>query len=75
MQLTKSAAGVGLSPATIWRYRKSGRIQVIWVGGKPYITAEAAKRFFTDDGSQPTARVGTGKVPVKVPSTPLASGT
>jgi len=36
---------IGLTPATVWRWRKRGWIEVINIAGRLYISREAIARF------------------------------
>jgi hypothetical protein len=38
---------IGVSPATIWRWRRQGILETVNINGKPYITSEAAEQFVT----------------------------
>ena len=35
----------GLSPATVWRYRKRGWLAVVTIAGRHYVTREAIAEF------------------------------
>jgi hypothetical protein len=53
MRLSKWSKVVGISKMTAWRWRKEGKLPVIWRYGLPWVTAETIQKFFTDDGSAP----------------------
>jgi hypothetical protein len=56
MRLSKWIKTIGISKMTAWRWRKEGKLNVIWRYGIPWVTAETIRQFFTDDGtaSRPT---------------------
>jgi hypothetical protein len=58
MRLSKWLDLVGISRTTGWRLRKQGKLPVIIRYGTPFLTAEAIRNFFVDDGSRPR---GVGK--------------
>jgi len=37
--------GVGVSKATVWRWRKQGWLQTVNIAGRQYLTAEAMRLF------------------------------
>lgn len=53
MRLDKWRKIVGISKATAWRWRKEGKLTVVWRYGIPWVTAETIENFFKDDGSAP----------------------
>jgi hypothetical protein len=53
MRLSKWTKTVGISKMTAWRWRKEGKLPVIWRYGIPWVTAETIRQFFTDDGTAP----------------------
>ena len=65
MRLDKWRKSVGISKATAWRWRKEGKLKVVWRYGLPWVTAETIQDFFTDDGTGPhaTPRRQTGNLP------------
>jgi hypothetical protein len=36
---------IGVSPATVWRWRQQGILSVCNINGRPYVTTEAAAAF------------------------------
>jgi hypothetical protein len=44
---------IGVSPATVWRWRRQGILETVNLNGKHYITSEAAAAF--------VARVAAGE--------------
>jgi predicted site-specific integrase-resolvase len=36
---------MGVSPATVWRWRRQGILETVNINGRPYITSEAAVAF------------------------------
>ena len=53
MRLSKWIKTIGISKMTAWRWRKEGKLTVIWRYGIPWVTAEMIQQFFTDDGTLP----------------------
>ena len=45
MALDKFIAESGLSPATIWRYRRAGWLRTLNIAGRLYITRAEIRRF------------------------------
>ena len=52
MRLSKWIKTIGISKMTAWRWRKEGKLTVIWRYGIPWVTAETIRQFFTDDGDR-----------------------
>lgn len=36
---------IGVSPATVWRWRQQGLLEVSNINGKPYVTSDQAAKF------------------------------
>jgi hypothetical protein len=36
---------IGVSPATVWRWRQQGILETVNINGRPYVTSEAATAF------------------------------
>jgi len=36
---------IGVSPATVWRWRQQGILETVNINGRPYVTTEAAAAF------------------------------
>jgi hypothetical protein len=53
MRLSKWIKIVGISKMTAWRWRKEGKLAVIWRYGLPWVTTETIQKFFTDDATAP----------------------
>jgi hypothetical protein len=60
---------IGVSPATVWRWRKQGILETVNINGRPYVTTAAAESF--------VARVTAGEFaktkPVPAPPTARAA--
>ena len=53
MRLSKWIKVVGISKMTAWRWRKDGKLKVVFRYGMAYVTADTIQKFFTDDGTAP----------------------
>jgi hypothetical protein len=51
--LDKFTQEMGVSPGTVWRWRKQGILETVNLHGRPYVTNEQAGRF--------VARVASGE--------------
>lgn len=51
--LDKFTQEMGVSPGTVWRWRKQGILETVNLHGRPYVTNEQAARF--------VARVASGE--------------
>lgn len=43
--LDKFTQEMGVSPGTVWRWRKQGILETVNLHGRPYVTNEQASRF------------------------------
>lgn len=43
--LDKFTCEMGVSPGTVWRWRKQGILETVSLHGRPYVTNEQAGRF------------------------------
>jgi predicted site-specific integrase-resolvase len=53
MRLSKRIKVVGISKTTAWRWRKDGKLKVVFRYGKAYVTADTIQKFFTGEGTAP----------------------
>ncbi len=45
ISLKKFTATAGVSPVTVWRWRRAGWLPTIIIAGKPYLSSEAIAEF------------------------------
>jgi hypothetical protein len=60
MRMAKWIKIIGISKATAWRWRKQGKLPVVWRYGLPWVTAETIRQIFSDDGTGPRRPLGRG---------------